>query len=164
MKKISIIFVLIILASLLFVRFPFTVNKTLEGICWAEEDYFMEPVTIQINGTFYRSILRNNLFKGQFLFDGISAEDQLMDITFQHDGLDYATISYFRPTENRIIVIGDLLIEGAFNKLLFTISASTLDRNYPTDKVCFSAPATDLQTAKALAKSLNEQLEKHFSS
>ena len=162
---------LVLVLAVLLARVPVTIDRDLTGVCWMESDgAYVRRATVHISGVYWRSLLLDNTFYGQLYFDGISREDNLLDLTFTYSkrGCCESALTYYRPAENQVTGIGDILVTGNFRQVTLRILPDKLSLDLPEETaqssgvVYITAPASDRAAAVQLTGRQQERLQLDF--
>ena len=130
-KIILLIIVLSIIVTLTcFMPFPTRINMTIAGIRWVNNDgEFTENVELEIKGLYLQYLFQDNVFVGDISFTGLNRDiySEMMKITFNEEPNFSGPLAYYSRTSNSITWLGDIHIEGAFDKIVIYLSREDKD-------------------------------------
>ena len=137
--------VLIIAVIVCVLPLPSSVNKTVDGV-WLRELAPEEPISISLNGTFYRYLVRNDKWKGTLKIPGVieMKNDEKIELAVMRpvDGIYQASVFAYDRALNRFRVFGYLFFDKEMNTVVFD-----LEENIGG---VIAAPATNADEARAV--------------
>lgn len=138
-RKICYILVIaaIIVLAVCLLPYPAAVNCKIEGVLWNDVDDNVETVKITIRGRYYKYLLRNNVFKGEFLVSDVNSWSTFIKdydiIKFETEKLneyERGWLAYYDRYQNKICSFGTITFKDDFNEFVISLSYSSGDEAY----------------------------------
>ncbi len=151
MKKIILIIIALLAAALLVCVLPLPsgASKTVDGV-WLHESGAEEPITISLDGTLYRYLLRGCKWSGVLKIPGVieMKNDEKIEFAVMRavDGIYQASVFAYDRALNRFRVYGYLFFDKDMNTVVFDLEEHIGG--------VIAAPATNADEAKALIDAL----------
>lgn len=154
-KGVLTVMVIALLALFLTLPLPVRINRTMDGIRWAD-DGAPEKCTVTVEGWYYWYLFKDHIFKGAISFaaaDGVTSYSVpnaalCREEMYEDRG---GSVMVYDAAQNRMRPLGYLAVSGNF-KELFIFSAEW----------SLSAPAGNLDEAKELAEELTNMVWSRF--
>lgn len=155
-----------IIAAILFVfcwiSIPIKINKVMKGIQWKNEDanFPIEEVEVNIQGTYYVSVLQKPKFKGMVTFSNIPITLKegvfLIDMEISSVEKGGFSIAYFVPEKNQVEVLGSIFMKDAFSEFFLYFNSHFMGAEFE-DQI-LSVPANTREEAVERMKKVGNDL------
>lgn len=155
-RKICYILVIaaIIVLAVCLLPYPAAVNCKIEGVLWNDVDDNVETVKITIRGRYYKYLLRNNVFKGEFLVSDVNSWGMFLKdydiLKFETEKLneyERAGLAYYDRYQNKISWLGTITFKGNFKEFVISLDYSSGDDAH----YYISSPSLNREEAYKLA-------------
>ncbi len=151
MKKIILIIIALLAAALLVCVLPLPsgVSKTMSGV-WLRDDGSSQTVSLSVDGTLYRYLLRRDKWVGRIDIPGVferEGDEKIeLDVSGSYNDVCLSPVFLYDRGLNSYHVYGTLFFDKHMNSLVFELSDGLGG--------VIAAPATNADEAKALIDAL----------